>query len=105
VPYYHQVWQRREYRLFLSAGPPKDSTGRGFNVGTRHPLLIRSHFVSEESPETEPTRITGGKDLTPGKEVTILERGRGLSTIKLSARFLTDAEAIEKSKSKPEEKE
>lgn len=95
IPYFHEVWRRREYRLFLCASPPKGVTGRGFNFPTwGHRMLIRTHFASDDSGN-EPAHTTGGKDLEVGKEITILERQRGLSTVRLKAKFLTDAQAKE----------
>jgi hypothetical protein len=97
VPYYHEVWRRREYRLFLSAGPPRGKTGPGFNLWTGDLILVRSHFVNDDSG-TEPSSITAGKDLEAGKDLTIMERQRGLTTIRLKAKFLSDKEAMEMAK-------
>lgn len=100
IPYYHEVWRRREYRLFLSAGPPKGKTGPGFNLWTGDLLLIRSHFLHENADNDPPAHTTSGKNLEPGKEITILERQRALSTIRLKARFLTDTEVVDKANGK-----
>jgi hypothetical protein len=97
IPYFHEVWRRREYRLFLSAGPPKGETGQGFNLWAGDLVLIRTHLVGDD-PYQDPAHTTGGKDLQPGKEIAVLERSRGLSKIRLKARFLTDEEAIKKAK-------
>jgi hypothetical protein len=94
IPYYHEVWRQREYRLFVSAGPPKGKTGQGFNLWTGDLILVRSHFIDSD-PDQDPAHTTGGKDLEPGKELTVLDRTRGLSKIRLKARFLTDQEAFD----------
>ena len=48
--------------------------------------------------------IGGGKDLEAGKEVTLLDRQRGFTRIRLKARFLTDAEAKELAAKQPDKK-
>ena len=99
VPYYREVWRQREYRLFLSAGPPKGEAGPGFNLWAGDLVLVRSHFVDDASG-TDPGHPTTGKDLEPGNELVILEHNRGLSKIRLKARFLTDQEVLDKVKGK-----
>jgi hypothetical protein len=62
-----------------------------------HTLEVHSRFNDYDPPYyAEPTRIQGGKDLEPGKDLTILERKRGYSTIRLEAQFLTDEEVAER---------
>jgi hypothetical protein len=97
VPFYREVWRKREYRLFLSAGPPRGQTGQGFNLWTGDLLMVRSHFLEDEA-FNDPARTIGGKDLEPGKDLVILDCSRGLSKIRLKARFLTDQEVCEKAR-------
>jgi hypothetical protein len=97
VPYYHEVWRRREYRLLLSVGPPKGKLGVGFNLWTGDRVLVRTHLINDD-PHNDPVQTGGGKDLEPGKELTILERARGLTKIRLKARFLPDQEAIDRAR-------
>src|SRR5207249_1890138 len=67
IPYFHEVWRQREYRLFLSSGPPRGETGPGFNLWAGDLVLVRSHLIDDD-PYTDPAHTTGGKDLLPGKE-------------------------------------
>jgi len=100
VPYSREVWRRCGYLLFVSARPLPGREGLGFDyphVPSAHLLEVHSPFVDYDPPYyAEPTRIEAGKDLEAGKEITILERKRGYSTIRLQARFLTDEEVAEK---------
>jgi hypothetical protein len=100
LPHYLEVWNRREYRLFLSAAPPKSQNGTGFTTGKAgEGLLIRSFLNNYDTAgDQSPPHLTTGKDLEPGKEMTIFERQRGRTMVRLKMRFLTDKEAIEKAK-------
>jgi hypothetical protein len=100
VPHCLEVWNRREYRLLITANPPKGQTGTGFTTGkTGETLLIRSYLNNYDTgADQPPPHVTIGKDLEPGKELTIFERERGRTTVRLKTRFLTDKEAIEKAR-------
>lgn len=81
----------RLYRVLLNAGPPQ---GPGFNVWTGQLVPVRLPLVPRD-PAEEEFHAGGGKDLTPEEDVTILERQRGLSRVRVRARFLSDAKAGE----------
>ena len=68
------MWRQREYRLFLSAGPPKGETGPGFNLWAGDLVLVRSHFV-EDAPYSDPGHPITGKDL----EAARTEGGQAVS--------------------------
>ncbi|MFO0879329.1 MAG: hypothetical protein U0840_18440 [Gemmataceae bacterium] len=92
IPFFMEVTHRRPYRLFLSAGPQgKNNTGAGFNLWAEHLLPIRGPFIARNLADEE-FHVEEGKDLTPGKEVLLLDRRRGSSRIRLKARFLSDGE-------------
>jgi hypothetical protein len=84
----------RAYRLLLNAGPPKGEKGAGFNLWTGQEVNVRLPLVARDLREEE-FRVGGGKDLVPDQEVTLLERRRGMSTVRLKARFLSDGKADE----------
>jgi hypothetical protein len=84
----------RFYRILLTAGAPKGSTGPGFNTYTTHNFNARQPLVARD-PAEEPVNIGSGKDLIAGKDITLLECQRGHTKIRLKARFLTDDEVKE----------
>ena len=86
-----EVHQPRLYRIFLSAAPPSDVSAGGFNRWDEQSIRIRSPLVARD-PATEKATIGGGKDLKPNKEVLLLDRERGYSSLRLKARFLGDGE-------------
>jgi hypothetical protein len=85
---------RRAYRVLLNAGPPKRKKTAEFNLWTGQEVNVRLPLIARD-PREEEFRVGGGKDLTPDQEVTLLERRRGLSTVRLKARFLSDGKADE----------
>ncbi|MFO0929009.1 MAG: hypothetical protein U0736_18640 [Gemmataceae bacterium] len=91
VPLHLEVKQQRAYRLFLSASPPPKVPGTGFNSWEEQLLMLQGPFISQ-APNEEDFHVGGGKDLTPGKELTLLDRQRGYSRIRLKVRFLGDGE-------------
>ena len=90
-----EVRQFRPYSIFISASPPPDVPGQGFNIVDRNRPLIISTPLVIKNPALEEAVIGGGKRLQPGKEEIILDRQRGNSRVRLKARFLTDGEARE----------
>lgn len=94
TPMFLEVSHRRPYRLYLSAGPDAKTTGAGFNLWAEHLLPIRGPFISRNLADEE-FHVEGGKDLSPGKEILLLDRRRGASRIRLKARFLGDGEVRE----------
>lgn len=91
IPLHLEVKQQRSYRLFLSASPPPKVPGTGFNTWEEQLLLLQGPFISH-APEDEDFHVGTGKDLAPGKELTLLDRQRGSSRIRLKVRFLGDGE-------------
>jgi hypothetical protein len=82
--------QPREFRLFLSAGPPRTRPGTGFRYQLKTHLPL--HFPLLPTPQPERAATGGGNDLEPGRDVGLLLQERGRNRIELKARFLTDAE-------------
>lgn len=90
-----EVRQFRPYRVFVSASPPADTTGQGFNILDQERLLLISTPLVIQNPALEDALLGGGKHLQAGKEELILDRQRGYSRIRVKARFVTDGEARE----------
>ncbi len=87
-----EVKQFRPYHIFVSASPPPDENGQGFNIrGRDRPILISTPLLIK-NPAIEEAFVGGGKDLKPGKQEILLDRQRGYSRIRLKARFLGDGE-------------
>ena len=86
-----EVHQPRLYRIFLSAAPPSDVSGGGFNLWDEQSIRIRSPLIARD-PSTEKANTGGGKDLKPGKDILLLDRERGYSSLRLKVRFLGDGE-------------
>jgi hypothetical protein len=86
-----EVVRPRDYRLFLSAGPPPGKTGAGFRLWGGRPLPLREALLPRD--EEESVTPGGGKDLKPGRTITILRQARGPNVLELKVKFLTDAEA------------
>ncbi|MGL4552084.1 MAG: hypothetical protein ACRC33_12965 [Gemmataceae bacterium] len=84
----------RAYRILLTTGVPKGTEGTGFNVWTGQLLNVLLPVVPRD-PMQEEFRSAGGKDLTPDQEITLMERRRGMSTVRLKARFVSDGKAEE----------
>lgn len=91
VPLHLEARHHRPYRLFLSSGPMPKTTGVGFNLVDEQMLLVRGPLVPR-SPSVEDYRLNTGKDFTPGRDVTLLDRQRGYNRIRLKVRFLGDGE-------------
>ena len=90
-----EVKQPRPYRIFVSASPPSDVKGQGFNIMDRdRPILISTPLVIQ-NPALEEAFCGGGKDLKPGREEILLDRQRGYTRIRLKAKFLGDGEVRE----------
>ena len=90
-----EVRQFRPYRIFVSANPPPDAAGRGFNVLDQDRAILVGTPLVIKNPTLEEAVFGGGKNLQPGKKEIILDRQRGYTRIRLEARFLTDGEARE----------
>ncbi len=82
----------RFYRILLVSGPPEGQRGERHNLWAAHQVNVRLPMIPRHFA-TEDTSIGGGKDLEAGKEITLLDRQRGFTRVRLKARFLTDAEA------------
>jgi hypothetical protein len=90
LPYVHlDCWLPREFRLFLSARPPRDKQGAAFRTWTQRYLRLRQPLIPGDRPP-ESAQVGGGTDLQPGETVTLLERSWGPNRVELKARFLTD---------------
>jgi hypothetical protein len=94
APLHFDVAHVRPYRLFVSAGPAPTELGAGFNVWCENGLLVREAIVGRGLAEEE-VHVGGGVDLTPGKDILLLDRKRGYSRVRLKARFLGDGEVRE----------
>ena len=90
-----EVKQFRPYRIFVTANPPPDVSGQGFNIRDHERAILISTPLIIKNPAVEEAFFGGGKDLKPGKEETILDRERGYTRIRLKARFLGDGEVRE----------
>ena len=88
-----EVRHRRIYRIFLTVGPPKDVGAGRFNSWSEQIFLLRQPFIA---PLTDPDEVYagGGKDLTPGRDITLLDGPHGFSRLRLKARFLGDGEVV-----------
>jgi hypothetical protein len=94
-PLHLELWQKRPYRLYLSAGPITKAEGAGFApIRAEYMMPIREPALPRKLAEEE-YHVGGGKDLQAGKDVTLLDRRRGNSRIRLKARFLGDGEVRE----------
>lgn len=91
LPMLLEVTHMRPYRLFLAASPPPKTTGAGFNLWAEYLLPIRGPFLSRPLADEE-YHVGGGKNLQAGKDITLLDRARGNSRVRLKARFLGDGE-------------
>lgn len=91
MPLHLQALHKRPYRLYLSAGPMPGSPGSGFKDWAEYLLPIHEPIVPRPLASEE-GHVGGGVDLEAGKEITLLDRGRGRSRIRLKARFLGDGE-------------
>ncbi len=97
-----ELLHKRPYRLFLSGRPTSGTPGHGYNFWAVHLLPIREPVLPRDLFREE-FYVGGGKDLQPAKDITLLERKRGNSRIKLKARFLPDAEVRELATTKSDE--
>jgi hypothetical protein len=86
LPLHLQALQKRPYRLFLSVGPSP-----GFKEWTEYLLPVREPVVPRDLA-SEGGHVGGGKNLEAGKDITLLDRTRGNSRVRLKARFLGDGE-------------
>jgi hypothetical protein len=80
--------ENREYRLFLSAGPPRNKKGQTFRHVFSGVLPTLTSLVRSKTRFVE----KGGKDLPVGVDVVLLERFWGSNKLTLKARFLTEEE-------------
>jgi hypothetical protein len=90
-PLHLQALHKRPYRLFLSAGPRPGDPGSGFKDWAEYLLPIREPVVPRDLA-SEGGHVGGGKNLEAGKDITLLDRTRGNSRVRLKARFLGDGE-------------
>lgn len=84
----------RLYKILLTAGPLKGESGAVSSLWTGQLVNVRLPILAID-PSEEEFRSGGGKDLVPDQEVTLMERRRGMSTVRLKARFLSDGKAQE----------
>jgi hypothetical protein len=85
-----EAWHPRPYRIFISVGPRGSNHGR-FNLWSEHVLLIRQPIVPRPEDEEKPDEVIE-ENLSPGSKITLLDRRRGNSRLRLRARFLADRE-------------
>lgn len=100
VPYYHNVQRPCEYRLYVSAGPAKNKKGSGFAARSVSKPPIWTHF-NDDLPLEPPPHLASGKNLEADKDLVLYERQRGLSTVRLKGRFLSDREAVSRAAAQP----
>jgi hypothetical protein len=83
--------QPRRFRLFLSIDPPPGGPGGKLHLWAEQEFQLRVPFVRPD-PDLEDYQVAGGRKLTAGRDITLLDRKHGISRLRLRARFLPDGE-------------
>jgi hypothetical protein len=86
-----EAWHRIRYRLFLTVARDGANQGARFNLWSEQVMIMRTGILPRD-PSQEEYHAEGGKDLSPGADVTILDRQVGRSRLRVKARFLGDDE-------------
>jgi hypothetical protein len=94
---HQEAWHHIRYRIFVTIGRDKKSDGARFNLWSEQVMLMRTSILRRE-PGQEEYHAGGGKDLAPGRDITILDRQVGRSRLRLKARFLGDDEVRQRMK-------
>jgi hypothetical protein len=90
----------RFYRILITSSAPSGMVGAGHNLWTAHQVNVRLPLLPRDLASEEEA-VGGGKDLEAGKEVTLIDRHRGLTRIRVKARFLPDPEVREQAAKSP----